>query len=209
MTEYNDFIFIYIYSGKEIKPGFYIPEWRLEEIRDSGSESTDKIIIWGALTMAVKDCFCVDLKTLNPHKLPTGKLVMDNYHVSLSHSGNKYMVALSSKNIGVDIQKVSEGRAACLDPNLDKWSEKEKEALLAKDDGFMRFEYWVKKESLYKFLDPGFPFDVNNKDVDTFDNEALFSVGTCDKYYFGICSELINDGFQIVIHSKDKIRKIL
>ena len=50
---------------------------------------------------------------------------------------------------------------------------------------------------------------VNVPWVLTLSSEALFSVGTCDEYYFGICSELINDGVQIVIHSKDKIRKIL
>ena len=153
------FIKVYIYDRDDIKNDYFIPAWRRKEIKEAHPfEKDDKNNIWGALTYAVKDCFGVELESLNPHKLPTGKLVIDNYHVSISHSKSKLLVVLSSQNIGADVQLNEEHVYGTLASDPGRFSKKEIEEIHEKEnnkDLFVLFRMWNKKESLYKYLYPG------------------------------------------------------
>lgn len=195
--ENKPFINIYIFEQKDLTRSFAMPEWRVEEIeRANVFDKDDKEFIWRALTLAVQHSFNVALQSLNPRKLFTGKPVLDFGHISLSHSGSHYMVAISSHNIGVDIMKNSEYRYYALSEYRSNWSKAEQAIVYKEEKSEPFFITWTKKEALYKFLDPGFPYKENKAKVDTTKYEDLFYVGSIQKQYdfFAICSELLKKG---------------
>ena len=207
----EDFIKIYIFEGDELSEPCLMPKWRREEIeRAHPFEQRDKVLVWRALTIAIKDAFNEDLNELHPRKILTSKLVMDKYHVSLSHSGDRFMVGLSSQNIGVDIMKNSEYRYYSLIDNKSMWSDAEKKILFKKEDNIaLYYETWTKKEALYKFLDPGFPFKENKNKVDTTKYPDLFKIGSleCEYHFFAIASELLKVGIVPEIKTSLEIDK--
>ena len=207
----EDFVKVYIFEGEDLTEPCLMPKWRKEEIeRAHPFEQRDKVLIWRALTLAVKDAFGEDLNELHPHKIITSKLVMDKYHVSLSHSGDRFMVGLSSQNIGVDIMKNSEYRYYSLLDNKSMWSDAEKKLLFKKEDNIdLYFEMWTKKEALYKLLDPGFPFKENKNKVDSTKNPDLFLGGSleCKYHFFSVASELFKRGITLEIITKLELDK--
>ena len=194
--EIQPFIKVFIFEGDQLVEPCPMPQWRIDEIeRAHPFDKRDKDLIWRALTIAVNKAFGVTLESLNPRKDYLGKLYIDNYHVSLSHSGNRFMVGLSSHNIGVDIMKNSEYRYYALSENKSYWSKDEQKIIYAKDEIAPFYITWCKKEALYKFLNPGFPYKENKARVDTTKYKSMFRIGSLEREYhfFAICSELFKE----------------
>ena len=196
------FIYVYIFDRHFNFEQSYFPEWRIKEIEQSSYslEQSDKNNVWLALNYAVRDLFNISLEELNPRKNESGKLLLDKYYVSLSHSGGRYAVALSSHNVGVDIQKISEGRSRVLNRESSIWSKKEKEILFQNKDEFLfEFKLWTAKEAVYKYLDPKIEFNEDTKHlIDS--SKYLSKIYTYDydyKYaYVSVCSDLVEEGIE-------------
>lgn len=197
------FLVIYLFNSRVSYPDPYFPEWREDEIQNNRLDAFDKYKVWEALNFAVKDYLGKDLKDLNPQKLESGKPVIDGYHISLSHSGGKFLVAISSHNVGADIQKISQMRHSALEIHNDIYSKREcKELLENTNDFFYNFKVFTRKEALYKFVDPKIPFDIDTKKtIDTgLFSEYFYTDSFLNEYgYFSVCSELIKEGYEVEI----------
>ena len=98
--ETRPFIKVYIFEGSDLTEEVSMPSWREEEIERANSlNKQDKVLIYRALAFSIKHAFNEDVNELNPHKIITGKPMIDKYRISLSHSSNRYLVAISSHNI--------------------------------------------------------------------------------------------------------------
>jgi phosphopantetheinyl transferase (holo-ACP synthase) len=200
------FIDIYVFDKYFNFGESYFPDWRIDEIREEGAFANDKIIIWHALNYSVKKSLGIPLEKLNPRKNNSGKLFIDKYHVSLSHSGGRFAVAISSHNIGVDIQKIRQMNEIMLNPESDVWCNNEKYILKEnEDDMFFSHKLWTIKEAVYKFLDPKIEF--NDKTKSLFDSTTFLANSFSFDYdglyaYVTIVSELIDEGIEPKIYIK-------
>ena len=83
-------------------------------------------------------------------KTANGKWICPEFYFSLSHTDTAVCVALSYKEIGVDIEKVRQVKERLADKILTE-DEKEHLALTDKEiRGDFLLECWVKKESIFK-----------------------------------------------------------
>ena len=198
------FIKVYIFEGSDLTEEVSMPSWREEEIeRANPFNKQDKVLIYRALAFAIKHAFNEDVNELNPHKIITGKPMIDKYRISLSHSGNRYLVAISSHNIGADIIKNSEYVYYNLSDNKDYWSKDEKKIIYEKDQPDLFFKTWARKEALYKCIDPMYPYKENKAKVDSTKYEKFFYDNSLEEgyHFFSICSELIPRGITIEIYT--------
>ncbi len=203
--ENKPFIKVYIFEGSDLTEEVKMPLCRVEEIERANSfNKQDKELIYRALAFAVKHAFDEDVNDLNPRKIITGKPMIDKYRISLSHSGGRYLVALSSHNIGADIIKSSEYIYYNLADLKECWSKDEKKIVFEKDDPAIFFKTWARKEALYKCLDPMYPFKENKAKVDTTKYSKYFYDNSLEEayHYFSICSELVPQGVTIEIYTR-------
>ena len=192
------FVRLYIFSSDELTHPASMPAWRKKEVdRANILRRHDKILIWRALSIAVYHCLGIPVMKLHPHKMLTGKLVIDRYHVSLSHSGDRFMVGISSHNIGVDILKNSEHRFYTLMEHKEFWSAGEKRIVYKTDAISPFYLTWTRKEALYKLLNPHFSYTENRDKVDTTQYpEHMYVNGSIEGegHFFAVCSKLIYAG---------------
>ncbi len=204
------FIRLYIFSGEELSHPAAMPNWRKKEIdRASIMYKRDKTLVWRALSLAVYHCLGIPVMKLHPHKMMTGKLVIDKYHVSLSHSGDRFMVGISSHNIGVDILKNFEYRYYALIEHKEFWSAGEKKIIYDKEEKIESFfNIWTRKEALYKLLNPHFAYTENRNKVDTTQYpEHMYMNGSLEgeEHFFAACSKLLYAGVEPEIITNLKI----
>ena len=193
------FLVVYIVEKDFCFEESFFPEWRKKEIEESTVCRRDKIAVWHALNFAVKDYLGSNLKDLNPRKTKSEKPVIDGYFISLSHTRHYTLVTLSNYEVGGDILYVCELNDNYLS-QAKIWSKAERKRLNEnKDNMFLKFDYFSKKEALYKFLDPKVPFDEDSRSgFDTVLFEPFFFTSDVNAKhaYFSICSALIKEGYE-------------
>ena len=190
------FIDVYIFKDGFPYKKTPIISWRQEYLNSlCPIDVEDSTLVWRLLEVACRKSLGMELNDLNPRRLETGRTVINNYYISLSHSGGLYMVAISSENIGVDVQKVRGGGPVGY--NSKAWTDGEKKCLGG--DGPSNYKYWTRKEALYKFLDPGIKY--NEKTWVKFDTSInpypSFSLSGSIDYeyaYWSVVSPLIIKG---------------
>lgn len=199
----NDFIAIFIYKEPFQYKKTPLLVNRLKYLPTvNESEQRDSLLVWRLLEEATRKLFNKELNDLKPQRLESGKWVCDEFNFSLSHSGGVYVVAISNKNIGIDVQQEREPRNSL----FERLSDKERNTIGERDvPGF--FKIWTQKESLYKWLDNKKPFNNNTwKQFDTTEYPDMFrsSFFTIRKnfhsdayFYLSICSELKDTRVQI------------
>lgn len=193
----EEFIDVYIYEGGFPFKKTPIVKWRLDYISKlPDHERADSFLAWRLLEESCRKSLGRELNSLNPRKLESGKIVIDDYYVSLSHSGGQYMIAISSHPVGVDVQKVRESDKVI--PQSITWSEEEKK-IVDQHRSWKNYKYWTRKEALYKLYDFGIPYnDETRYKINTADHkyEGIFFNGTIsyEKYFFAVASELIREG---------------
>ena len=129
-------------------------------------------------------------KSLAKHHITHYELVYNEYgkpylkdnavYFNISHTKNIIVVAVSDKEVGVDIQY------KCYRPRVkDKYFTKEEKAYidnsLDKEDAFTAI--WVKKEAYLKMIGQGLSYGLNN--VDT--TKLAISVTNNEDLYMAIC----------------------
>ena len=86
-----------------------------------------------------------------------GKPVYEDKFFNISHSFGKVVFALSSANIGIDIEKIRDA-----EPNLIDYVSNEEEKKYIDGDSTKFFEIWTSKESLVKCIGTGLENDLKN-----------------------------------------------
>lgn len=131
------------------------PLERQEEIERYSNPKVkrEKYFVWKLLEFALSDSFGIDMTELDIKKNENGKWTADKIYFSLSHTGGAVAVAVSNKNVGVDVEAVRRQRAGLEERILTPAELCE----LAELDGDASAEYvikrWSQKESIFKTLD--------------------------------------------------------
>lgn len=129
----------------------YPPE-RSAEIFACSSERVrrEKFFVWRLLERAVFELVGAPLEKLSPRKLESGRWVCNGCFFSLSHSRGVAAVAVSERDVGVDVEEICR-RADGIEHRILTDAER---AELVRLDAAMREEYiiekWTQKEALFK-----------------------------------------------------------
>lgn len=124
----------------------------------------------------------------NVSYLPNGKPVAENCFVSISHSNGKCAVCVSDREVGIDIEKIT-------DRDFEKtvkrtFGEKEKEYYLKNKSARVFYEIWTRKEAYSKISGDGIK-DIM-KGTDTFSLEGYeFKTQFHDGFVLTVCEKNI------------------
>lgn len=136
---------------------------------------------------------CEELERLgakNISYLKNGKPVADNLFVSISHSNGRCAVCVSEKEIGIDIEKIT-------DRDFEKivrriFGEKEKEYYFKNKTPQIFYEIWTRKEAYSKISGDGIR-DIM-KATDTFSLEGYeFKTQIQDGFVLTVCEKRNKD----------------
>lgn len=133
-------------------------EFRQKEIESTDNEKVkrEKYFSFELLSSMLKEIFNKDISEYNIYKNENGKIVCDNFYLSISHSNGLFAVAISSKEVGVDIERVKS-----IENLIKKYGKSEFLAkILSENESYglenltanQITEIWTKKESLFKTL---------------------------------------------------------
>ena len=171
-------------------------------------DKEDSRLVWRLLETSFRKMTGENLNDYHPRRLESGRWVIDKYEISLSHSGDFYAVAISSKRIGIDVQKVREFYF-----NKDRiWSKGELEIVKNLREYHYRYAIWTRKEALYKILDSNQPYNketqpnIDTTKYDIFRNWIID--GRSDDYFLSVASPLIKGNIQIDSNCIDRIKEI-
>ena len=170
-----------------------ICEARQKEINVSEdiSFSGEKYFTWRLLEDMFLDFLKIDINSLNPRKLETGKWVVDEYYISLSNSGKYVMAAISTKSVGVDVQKL---REVYKEHFIEiEMCEEEIEYYTGKEDWEYFFEH-VEKEAIYKCFGTG---ALEWKKINTLNYQDKLITSEFGEYVYSICSDLITENIDL------------
>lgn len=183
----NSFLNIYISKVPNSPIGEVLNKERNDEILNIKNEQAkkEKYFIWKLFEKALKE-LDIDINTLTFKKNQNGKLFTDGFYFSFSHSNGHLVVAISSNNVGIDIQTKKE-----IKPSLVKKILNEKEYLeylnnIDKVDYF--FTKWTQKEAIFKYKGDSYSFIPSSIDTLSFD-KILFSEDTND-LFISVASEV-------------------
>lgn len=118
----------------------YINGFKTEEGR------RERINVWILLAFAVKNEFGTDIGNLDIKRNENGKWGCSEFCFSLSHSNVAVAVAVSEKQVGVDIERVYRKRKP-----IQSLNDREKIVYALQSDKDRAFaEIWTKKECIFK-----------------------------------------------------------
>ena len=175
-----------------------VPDERQREVERCKNERTrrEKYLVWKLFEKAVRERFNLDFANLKFTKSENGQWLCPDFYFSLSHTDGAVCVAVSTKPVGVDIEKKREVREGLYARML---TECEREYILTLPSG-ERCDFflssWVRKESLFK-RDGGsclMPAHRETLDSDT----RLLRVKIADGEYFIGLANTENEKYEII-----------
>ncbi|MBE5745108.1 MAG: 4'-phosphopantetheinyl transferase superfamily protein [Clostridiales bacterium] len=125
---------------------------RNDEIAACKSEKTrrEKYCVWKLLEYALRDTFGKENAPKTFEKRDGGKWTAEGCCFSLSHGGNVVAVAVSSKTVGVDVERKRDKLLRAREKYLTD-DEKKAFALLREEQRLpFLLERWTQKESIFK-----------------------------------------------------------
>lgn len=179
--------------------GIY-PEQRYNEIESTKALETKKhkLSAWRLLQSALSD-MDIDIRDVAPYKDESGKwMCTDGPFFSISHSKNLVCVAISSLNVGVDIQSKEKDYGDAFAERILTQSELSEYYALNTPE---RINYidraWCQKESIMKTLNTRsfFPSRIETGKFQLYFTSLNHRE---DTYYLSVCSSLL-DKIQIII----------
>lgn len=112
---------------------------------------TERFCAWKLLEFAVKDAFGKDLADLSPRKDQFGKWTCDGLFFSISHTAGAVAAAVSSAEIGVDIENIAAVRKRCTEERILHMYNKIGAEPPPEGDAHMLFlDAWTRREAAYK-----------------------------------------------------------
>ncbi len=172
----------------------YLPDSRIEKIKKLQKEQ-DKKLSYGASLLIDKFVLNGDKNAYFLHS--DGKPYTSNdVNFSVSHSGDYVAIAVSDKEVGIDIQKCNKRNFHRLAKFV--FHENEVNLLNCADDKLETFfELWTKKEAFLKLIGTGFKRKATDIDLSQdiyIENEKkyYFSNRKFEDYYISVCYEEYN-----------------
>lgn len=107
----------------------------------------------------------------------------ENFHFSVSHSGNLVAFAIHSSPVGIDVQK-TEDKLSCA---MKFFTENEQKYIGDCPEKF--FEVWTKKEAYVKMLGTGISKNFKSYDVLDKDIKNMFFSKNIHGYFLSVCAE--------------------
>ena len=164
-----------IYTAKipdEVRISKLSPKQRAAEIENCGSEKVrrEKYCVWKLLEYALNRSFGLCMKKLRFDKDENGKWRTEGCCFSLSHCDGVVAVAVSRKEVGVDVEKITDRLEAIkqkflTEKELDEYS-------LQTDKTLYLAEKWTQKESIFK-MQGGKGFVPNKLQADEFTTRSM------------------------------------
>ena len=127
----------------------------------------------------------------------------DGVYISIAHSHERCLVAVSNSEIGVDIEYRSKDEARLIRIAERYFTEKEAEYVKAKPSERF-YEIWCAKESFIKFTGEGMARPLSSFCV--FDSPLIFSHFDIDGYTLCVCSAEMTDTPPIYVKQTQKQR---
>ena len=176
------------------------PEARRDEIERTRNAETrmHKLCAWSLFARALSD-IGRDIKDVNAKKTEYGKWVCDGLYFSISHSKDLVCVAISSENVGVDIQSKEKDYGDNFAQRILSSSELDEYYELADDEKIKYIDTsWCKKESIMKALKVKsfFPKEIEVKKHSIYFTSLVHGENL---YYLSVCSALAKDAEIICI----------
>lgn len=118
--------------------------------------------------------------------LPNGKPVAENCFVSISHSKGKCAVCVSDREVGIDIEQITDRD---FERTVKKtFGEKEKEYYLKNKSAHVFYEIWTRKEAYSKISGDGLKAIMRGTDTFSLEGYAFktqfydgFALTVCEK----------------------------
>lgn len=137
----------------DTKSSVIYPAERRKEIKKCKNESVrlEKYYAWKLLEYALDNAKGIDIKKAKLYK-KGNKWCSDNCFFSISHTDDLVLIAVSSKNVGADIEKLDTDRFASFDADsvLHENEKQSFESLDAEKRAEKLNRLWVIKEAAYK-----------------------------------------------------------
>lgn len=128
------------------------PAQRMQEIENCKNERVkkEKYCVWKLLEYALHRSYGLCMQKMHFEKQENGKWTTDGCHFSLSHCDGIAAVAVSRKEVGVDVEKATDRMEKLKEKIL---TEKELSQYAEKEDKISYLaEKWTQKESIFKML---------------------------------------------------------
>lgn len=107
----------------------------------------------------------------------------ENYHFSISHSGNLIAFVSHTSPVGIDVQKTGNS----VSPAVRFFTENEKNYIQNDPERF--FEIWTKKEAYIKMLGTGLTTPLSSFDVLTKNIKRMLFSTTFEDFSISVCTE--------------------
>lgn len=148
------------------------PEARMQEIESCKSERVrrEKYCAWKLLEYALNRSFGLCMQKIRFEKSENGKWTTENCFFSLSHCDGVAAVAVSRREVGVDVEKIADRmekikRKFLTEDELCQYDEQE-------DKSLYLAEKWTQKESVFK-LQGGKTFSPNEIRADEYKTHTV------------------------------------
>ncbi len=176
-TKTNGEGFLRLYISKitpELTSGKILSKVRQEYVNSATDEKVKKerTAVWVLLQNALVDCGVVDLDSLNFTRNENGKWCVGNLKFSLSHSKSVVAVAVSDKNVGIDVEMVKEIKSLKLKQSLSTV--------------YSPITQWTREESYYKATGKKLKTDQENIKSYSISVEG-------EEYKLSVCSDQIEN----------------
>jgi phosphopantetheine--protein transferase-like protein len=168
-----------------------IPKERNDEVISCKNDEVkrEKYYVWKLLEYALERTFGKKMKKLTFAKTDYGKWTCDNYEFSLSHSCGTVAVAVSRKNVGVDIEEIKELKIDISEKILSQTEMVEYGTIDQSEKNDWLLKKWTQKESVFKTLSTS---AYSIKDINT-DRVKTMRLKVGEKEYFlSVCSKCID-----------------
>lgn len=186
----KDFCFVYLRKIEDYKDNDILPFFVANNLKTISNQNVinQKKASYGILYEAIKNAFNFEENFSSIKITGNGKPFSPDYYFSISHSGKLVAVAISNKNVGIDIEKIDNKR------NFESL----KKIVLHENENVSSLEelikLWTKKEAKFKF-DGNKLFVPNKIDSTSFDSKTkLIKKDNC-YFYISIVSSSKNIKF--------------
>ena len=160
-------VFIFVAPTKNYINSSFYPDGIKDELSSITAKSLleQKHAVWGLIYDVLHNDFGIDLSKVNVYKNQSGKPFLDNgICISYSHNIDLVAFAISKNNVGVDVEQIVPERLN--DRLKTKILHQSEHDLSLGDDDI--FNYWTKKEAIFKLQGNLLTFIPKNIKVDDY-----------------------------------------